>query len=616
MNERLFQQKKNLLRRISSKTYYSLINYIGRIYNGEYDLVISMARKFSNLYLALLPLVKTEYFGSIDKEHKQKEQNQGIKTPIIISNRALDWILVDIKANKEKTRFKKILLADDIIIHGSTIKNIEEKLKHAYAEAGISEDNYLISITAYAENMDGLVLDPKAVDQKYMEKCTRSSWKDISGQIVDILYIMGQPYTSYVPNARIKMESKAGKKITDLISQGKIKKFENKEAEKNNSRVYVSVLDSDDSFKICETYRIYAFDLLEEYVFVPMVSINPINENMLAEYISLLKVCLRENEKDYLQTILDSCRNEYRYFLVIYILSAISGWKFWQNNLELDPIDCKYNEVEEEFNFSCPFLRQKNDLEKETSIAKIFAGISEIYDKHYEEIQGVSLEKLDTDAKLLTEKISSLVCSRKKYSSSNISIANLSRMIGKFLEMNGNLDEAGFQKEKADQTMISHKRMTGIPIVSLVKIMHDLTNDIESIFIAILEAVDFGKGSIVPHPFKSGSQIIYAAVLHAGEQNYRYYVDNYLALMYGMYLLELYQKDNLVQSSKEVLWQEYSRNMNEEEAFFYEYDKQYLIETSIKKEFEDVIVNEAFVNRSNPKIKEISAKVKELIDGE
>lgn len=95
-----------------------------KMYNADYDVVILMARKDSNLYLALLPLLREEYLGSIEEGHK----NKGDRAAEVISDRAIERVLPDIKINGNKTKYKRILVSDDIIIHGTTIARIREKL--------------------------------------------------------------------------------------------------------------------------------------------------------------------------------------------------------------------------------------------------------------------------------------------------------------------------------------------------------------------------------------------------------------------------------------------------------------------------------------------------------
>lgn len=610
MNEKLFNLKEKLLERIGSKTYYGLINYIGRIYNGEYDAVISMARKFSNLYLALLPLAKAEYLGSIEDEHRRKREDCG-KTPIIVSDRALDFILADINVKGKNTVFKKILLADDIIIHGTTMDKIRGILKDAYEKAGIDETDYKIVITAYAENMDGIALDKQSVDWEYMQKCTQSSWKEISGQIVDVLYIMGQPYTSYVPNVRIHIESDEGKKLKELISNNEIKEITDTSMLRNDGRAYALILKPDVSFKICDTYRIYEFPLRKEYVFVPMVSIKPVSKFMLEKYVSVVLDCVRSEKRDELKFILQYCQNEYKYRLVIYILSAIAGWRFWRECLKNKCISYSYDEVEEEFNFSLSFMR-KADEQDELKIDEIFGRINSIYEENCKEIENVALEEKDEDAGRLCEEIDIVIQKalgeQKKISEDNI--------VGNFLAVNSQIDETELKEKMSQHRTGERKRMTGIPVVTLIKSMQRLESTLEDIVAAILSAVDFGKGSMVPYPFQCGNQTVYAAVLRAGEQNYKYYIDNYLPIMYAVYLLEVHLNGDCLQNNIIEIWQDYVKNLTEDKKLFAEKDKEYLMSISVRDEFEDVIVDEALYNWNNKEVRDMAAKAKNLINGE
>lgn len=170
---------------------------------------------------------------------------------------------------------------------------------------------------AYAENIDGIALNAKDIwNADTIVKCSKSSWKKISNRIIDILHIMGRPYTFYVPNAEISMDSPQGKSIASYIREGKVKEIWDHNMQRKNVRVYVETWESKDEYAICETHRIYEHEYLKKYVFVPMVVINPINEEMLRQYIEILFKYLTEEGRAGIENMAWDFEAEYSYRLI------------------------------------------------------------------------------------------------------------------------------------------------------------------------------------------------------------------------------------------------------------------------------------------------------------
>ncbi len=596
MEERLQKLKKRMLDRVSDRTYYGLIDYVGGIYSGDYDVVVTMARKFSNLYLALLPLARKEYFGHFEDLRRQREKQESAS--LVISDRALDVILADIKKKKDKTRFKRIRIADDIIIHGTSMRNIKSRLEAAFKEAGVTD--FVVDITAYGVNLSGLELGEDEIKWEYAgERFTSGSWRYLSGEIVDILYIMGQPYTSYVPNATILMDSPTGIKIGDYIKDSNLYEITDASMKRNNCRAYVWAKKGENEFEICETCRIYEFEELREYILVPMVSIHPINEEIMKAYISVLE----END---IKQHLAGCSDEYRYRYVIYILSALAGWRFIEEYIRTERSECRYDETEEAFNFLNTFLGKPEDSIMNKPIRQTLEEINAIYVSNVMTVTGTDFGELDKDVSELERQLSELI-----QETGDSVHESLSHVIGKYLHVNSELDEKKLRDRGKNAVSTERRRMTGIPLISLIKKMQEMGNSVEDIFYSVFCAIDFGKGSIIPKVFWNGSHKIYAAVLHPGEQNYRYFVDNYFPVMYGMYCLESELEDQAAIRAKEVLWNKYEKKAKSN--IFLDSDKNYLIKISIRDEFEEILVNEAFMYQNSNELNDIISEAQKLI---
>lgn len=604
MEEKVFVQKKKLLKRVSREIYYGLINYIGWIYNNsDYDAIVLMARKFSNLYTALLPLVRTEYFGIIEEEHQEKEK--GTKQPLIISDRAIDIILNDIRIKKEKTRYKRILISDDVIIHGTTIKTLRDKLLEEFQAVGVSD--YKVDIVAYAKNQDKFLISEGMIKEDEMEKYTIGSWREISGKIIDVLYLMGQSYTSYVPNARIPMQSVAGHRIEEYIKKGYMREITDPGMRRNDVRAYADVICGDENFTWGETYRIYEFSVSGEYVFVPMVCLKPATEDILNKCISKFQICISQDKHEIINHILENCSGKYKYRMMEYVLSALSGWKFWVNSLKLNLEVCRFDEEEEELNFGFSYLQIPDEI---SNIEALWREMQNVYsDSNIENSailsDGSDMQKMSEELMQLIEEVKKAVVEDKREVAKDI--------IGKLLQRNGDFDEARLSNINLNNGDKVQRRIPGIALTKIFSEMERIDIGIQEVLCAILAAIDFGRGSIVPYVGSSENQKVYFAVLHAGEQNYKYYLDKYLPFMYGAYILEQKIQGDLSRE-KEELWLLYNQCRAENGEIIFKNDKEQLLSMSIQSEYEDVVINAALQNRNDTKLKYIIEKTKEIIN--
>ncbi len=216
--------------------------------------------------------------------------------------------------------------------------------------------------------------------------------------------------------------------------------------------------------------------------------------------------------------------------------------------------------------------------------------------------------KLDEDVADLEKELTKLT-----HQTTDMLQENLTNLIGKYLHINSELDEEKLRNMEKDTISTVRRRTTGLPLVSVIKRIEKMGNSIENIFYSVFCAIDFGKGSIIPKIFLNGSQKIYAAVLHPGEQNYRYFVDNYFPVMYGMYHLESELEDKAVIQAKETLWNEYKKIADNK--MFWDSDRNYLVNISMRDEFEEILVNEAFMYKNPNELNEVIKEAQKLING-
>lgn len=171
-------------------------------------------------------------------------------------------------------------------------------------------------------------------------------------------------------------------------------------------------------------------------------------------------------------------------------------------------------------------------------------------------------------------------------------------MMGKFLYKNGEMDEKKYleskdENEEERKTLQNgNQRLMGYPLVK----MNDKLQSLGTEWLrAVLYAIDFGKGSIVPKCFESGGKQWYFSVLHAGEQNYKYLANTYFPFLFGLYRLEQTetgQKDPAaLREWKKSFMEQYRPYWKGQKQFFFEEDLDILEEMNVTVDFGEVLDN-------------------------
>lgn len=589
MNQKLMIKKRNLLRGISEETYTGLRNYVADVYLANYDLKVLMARKFSNLFYAFLPLLKEENGGRVEYQYQNllKERKE---EPIVISNRALPLLKEDIKSGK----FKRILLADDVILHGRTLDEVYSMIESWFGEGGIKE--YAIDVFAYARSEDKMLHNLKFMEKpKIRHICrTNGECREISNAIVDFFYLMGVAYTSYVPNVRVNSRSSLGEKLCEAIlkQENQFFKQSGKKTEWNSIKAYVYIEKNLPDFAISCNMRIYEFEECEEFVLIPMVMLKPIEKETLQNCLRELKTLMDDELYDRMD---DYFGSEIGYRTLVYLLSALWGWKFAQNVLGVSCDQFCYEQFEEELNFTQKVL--KDNMGQEDFYGKLDDLWSKVA-KIYEPAKNISnLVEKEEDYKEVFQ-----LFKKNEECFTPDQLKNNTRVfVGRFLYLNGQLDEKHSQQvletedKKNDGKSIKRKRLMGFPVYQLVDWLSDLNHNVSQIINAILEAIDFGKGSIVPIRLKEKDKEYFLSVIHAGEENYKYFFNEYFPFLYGLYHLEYlagrrktYKK---LKTWKESFTKEYKEYWKQNNHFYLEDDIGRLETMEVTEDYSNVILN-------------------------
>ena len=574
------KKKRKLLQKISKRRYAEFVKYIEKVFLADYGLKILMARKFSNLYKALCPLVEEEYGGRAKQLYDKKFANG---KPLIVSDRALDVL----KSAIQEGKYKRILLADDIIIHGRTLDKIYGMLQDWFEEAGIHD--YEIKVYAYAESREGVLDDVAFLNHKEVEKiCNTAQWRAISNDIVQVFYALGVPYTSYVPNGRVAIDSEAGRILSKALLDDTIfHRQTSVDMEINDIESYVYVAEKEFPFALNATVRVYKYEEQGAYIVVPMLMLKPIECGMLFECVAEVKEILTAECWNNLQKIPES---KMLYRTSVYLSSAMWGWMFMRDVLGVSPSELVYDPVEEYMNFYTSILKTGPlDIDKYLQTFTDKYHVADEVEKFVEEEQDFS----ELDAVLKSVKSESTV-------NGDVYIREC---FGRYLYENGCIDEERCAKHPKESE--ARRRLVGYPIIKLKT--HFENHSVDWIR-AVLYAIDYGKGSVVSNTLVKGGKKYFLSVIHAGEQNYKYFEETYFPFLYGLYEIECEaERNEMWQKAGE--WKEkyitaYQAYWSEQGKFSLQEDLDTLKDMAVTSQFGEVILKTAWDYFNKPEFEE------------
>ena len=192
---------------------------------------------------------------------------------------------------------------------------------------------------------------------------------------------------------------------------------------------------------------------------------------------------------------------------------------------------------------------------------------------------------------------------------------HMREIIGLYLHCNGELDEKHCDEETDDSK--KRHRLIGFPMERLKAELEKLgLNWTEE----VLSAIDLGKGSIVPKVLNFKEKVYFLFVIHAGEQNFKYFEETYFPFLYGMYQIEC-EAANLgnkeAQQKKCSIWKKkfldnYCAYWKSENYFILGEDIEKIKTMNMREKFEDVLIKDAWNYFDDPifnKAIEIAKKI-------
>lgn len=539
MNKQTIKKKKRILSRITLAEYRELLTFVEEFYLAEYSLKILIARKGSNLFSALIDLVREEDGGRVRQLYEKKFA--GKEEPVIISDRALDYYAEDIKNGL----FQSILIGDDTIRHGRTIFGLYDKIMGLLSEYA---DDSTVHLRAFAACKDDMPKRPDVSEKQIKHYVNIGEYRVISDMVIDILPLSGQPYTSYIPNVALQGDSPLYKPALKAMHEKAEPFMELEEQQKLNLRSAVWIDQDPPDYAMFQSIRFYLYEDLELCTLVPMVSLMPISDESLSDYSHILKEVIRES---YYQKVLSkSCELGYR--TIIYTVSSLLLRQFIRGELKYEgSLHNLENQDEERLNFGDQILnRQKLNEMSFQDITEILGDLR----RKYQAVDLNEIPKLDSDIEKLHHNLS--VQFLKPY----LRGEQTDSLVKKFFSVSGDYNEELWTDAIA-QGRKTPESSCGYPFFCLADQIEQRQRSANEFYANILSAIDYGRGAIVARKKRKGEKTYFLPLLTAGERNYKYKEERYFPILYGLYKIEQKAADKAIDplAGKKAFLESYKR---------------------------------------------------------
>lgn len=552
---------KDVLKKyLSEERIMDIQDFVEELYQKEFDWLILMARKFFNLFCVFHEMNCEEY-REMGVLYEQNDKH-------IATNRALP-LLKYILSNTENMKYKKIIIADDIIIHGRSIRAVYNDIEKVCPDIDIH-------LSCYMQN-EGKKSECDDIADKVWKRyvVNADTWRKTSDEIVQIFYLSGRPYISYLPYYTIDInwsqlleglepEQKFDISCDDMRYY-KVQSFmyTGKEFNKFLKLSFV---------KTC-CVRLYNYPYIDKILIIPYCSVDMIEDKYLYEISDLIREqCFTEQYRNLVHK--SGGADAMRIMEVEYLLSCLVAETFfrkhnvqkihWNRDIE------KYNFIENILSEQC--LNEENISELVQKLEKVEfkpiqstkRGIDETLQKRYKE-----LKKKYFDNLFLWEK-------RSNHSAYGNYIQ---RFMENYLKENGRVDEEEYREFIRRKKEFSGERHFGLPISEILNDMHQTYEKwgeesaescMQKCYAAMLCAADSGKGTIVTR--HCDDIHLSESLIYAGEQNYKFYENTNFPFLYGLYIIEkMGSKDIISQTSeKERFKEKYKKYLDKNRIFYME----------------------------------------------
>lgn len=589
--------KEILLNSMAEDKFWDICNFVEELYLMESDLLILMARKFFNLFCVFHEINCEKY------ERLEIPYENGKK---IVTNRALPLLKNDLK----KGRFQKVVIADDIIIHGRSIREVYDEVVKLCPKAEVS-------LMSYIRNDQEKFVYEEIIDKIHSRYQAESydEWRELSDEIVNVFYMSGRPYISYLPYFSLKI---GWQDLKEKLQQGECLPIQDEDMERYGVEACMYTgkeLDVFQQLKYCKisVVRFYHYSMLDKVIAVPYFCMDVMKKDSVRIISDIVRKQYLTQEYQELVSQ-NGGASEMRMMELEYTLSA---WLCMHVFGVLDiQVDTWHKQIEQ-YNF-CEKLLPDAIL----SVREIQCRLDAI------ETIGKQIcpqeTELNADIEILLEKYYNL---KEVYNKKFVEWCKMHSWTGKrtdykqrfmdnYLILNGTLDE-----ERCKKRDIEQKRLFGIPISFLLDDMGDFlyklyghgkskNSYVKQVFAVILRAIDSGRGTVVTKVVGGGTETGYMeSVIYAGEQNYKFYESTNFPVMYGLYLIEQESAQQNVpeeinDARKKKMIDKFSQYLVQQNIFYIKEEMQQIAECNISENYKKFLQNSYEKYYGNPVLNE------------
>lgn len=564
MNRETILKKERILSRIPYKEYRELLSFVEDFYLADYSLKILVARKGSNLFSALIDLVREEDGGRVRNLYQEKFEG---KEPVIISNRALDYYAQGIKDGA----YKNVLICDDTLRHGKVISRLSEKVHRLLPEG---KPDLLVFAACKEDGEPNLGNIGNRMIKRSSVKL--GEYRKISDMVIDTLSLAAQPYTSYIPNIALRKESPLYQLFANRISAKPESYMEETEEKKLKLRASIWCDPEAPKFSMFQGIRIYLYGDLEQCALVPMVLPMPISKDTLAKYGEILKNLI---EPSYYEKVFSDC-SELSYRTVIYVMSSLLLRQYIRKELCYEGVLANLENLKEEkLNFGAQALNQERINQMS------LADITRIWVELNADYKAVGLEEiknLEPDIKELLHEV------EEKMSVDFQEWTDIDALIKKLFAVCGEWSDESW-RNKSEQECAESENL--YPVLCLVEKLNMEKNKKLSIYKHILQATDYGRGAILAKEIGKNETTCYLPFLVSGERSYKYRQERYFPALYG--LLEMERKAAVRKVDLQRKKDEFLKNKLFEEKYS-EAELRELGETNVTADYKSVLLRDVW----------------------
>lgn len=296
-----------------------LYQYLRKILKNEnnYDYIIFVTRK------------------SFDLLKAYKKTNNVNTTAKLYSSKAINIIGKDFKD-------KKILIIDDILIHGKALYSLKSQITECYSPAVVDLSVFMQKYDQYDAANTVFKLN---CQNEYLSY--ESEWKRVTEYLVEIFHDENVPYTSYVLDMDI--EDIDDKDVSSLVRRFRAEEIKHKDLSFNFFVAFDdNVKENIKNIIQLSVLRIYYSKKLKKLTLSPYVQLNDINNNGVSN--------MWDNLNDKINTLSPKCRSLSDVEIVRALTACLSVavWEdFIKNNLSIGGLNerlvCNFDELDYSF---------------------------------------------------------------------------------------------------------------------------------------------------------------------------------------------------------------------------------------------------------------------------